>query len=94
MILPLIESFELVHVLENVSLTSLAFLGELDKYVSVSQCWIVIACAVGGETNEVVSLPVLKLATGDDFIVHAYNVVVGSSGKTIQFVACIWSGEC
>ena len=88
---PMVESFELVHVLEDVSMASFVFLGELDKYVSVSQYrfenlvinGMSLNVTVKGEANEVVNLSVLKPASsGDDFNVYTYKVLIGSAGKT------------
>ncbi len=90
-IYPMRESFELIHVLEGVSMSSLVFLGELDKYVSVSQHrfdnlmieGMTLSVMVKGEANEIVNLSVLKPnSMGSDFNVYTYKVVIGSTGTT------------
>ena len=87
---PMHESFELVHILEGVSMSSLVFLGELDKYVSVSQHrfdnlmieGMTLSVEVRGESNETVNLSVLKPNSGgSDLNIYTYPVSIGSSGK-------------
>ena len=89
-IYPMTDSFELIHVLQDVSMSSLVFLGELDKYVSVSQHrfgnlmieGMTLSVEVKGQANETVNLSVLKPnAQETDFNVYTYPVIIGSSEK-------------
>ena len=89
-IYPMHESFELIHVLEGISMSSLVFLGELDKYVSVSQHrfdnlmieGMTLTVTVKGAYNETVNLSILKPnSQGTDFNVYTYPVMIGSNGK-------------
>ena len=89
---PMIESFELIHILTNVSMSSFVFLGELDKYVSVSQYrfenlmidgMASLSVKVRGEANETVDLSVLKPnARGTDYYVYTYQVIIEANGET------------
>ena len=89
-IYPMHESFELIHILEGVSMSSLVFLGELDKYVSVSQHrfdnlmieGMTLSVEVKGGYNETVNLSVLKPNSGGtDYTIYTYPVLIGSSGR-------------
>ena len=88
---PMIESFELVQVFIDVSLTEIVFLGELDKYVSVSQHrfsnlmvqGLSLSVEVRGEVKEEVNVSILKPAPGGtDWNVYTYQVVIGADGMT------------
>ena len=88
---PMLDTFELIHILDNVSMSSLVFLGELDKYVSVSQYrfenlvinGMSLSIDIKGQTNEEVNVSVLKPNSQEtDFNIYTYQVSIGESGTT------------
>eukprot|EP01084_Bolivina_argentea_P134749 237578_1 len=90
-IFPMHESFELIHVIPGVSTSSLVFLGELNKYVSVSQhrfdnlmiAGNSLSVNVRGKPNENVSITIL-IPNNDktDWNVNTYSVVISVDGST------------
>eukprot|EP01084_Bolivina_argentea_P025902 48160_1 len=90
-IYPMHESFELIHIIPYVSTSSLVFLGELDKYVSVSQHRFTDLIVVGnslsvkvkGKPKEIVSITILAPNNDKtDWIVNKYQVMIGTKGTT------------
>eukprot|EP01084_Bolivina_argentea_P134748 237575_1 len=93
LIYPMHESFELLHIIQNVSFSSIILLGELNKYVSVSQHrfsnlninGLSMSVTITGKAKETVSISILKPTSNqndNDWNIYTYDVDIGSNGKT------------
>ena len=84
------ESFELITVIPVADMNEIVLIGELNKYVSVSQHRFSelmvngdqsLSVNVRGDLNEIVQLSLLR-PKNDDYMLYTYDVDLGETGKT------------
>mmetsp|Transcript_84029 Transcript_84029/g.102927 ORF Transcript_84029/g.102927 Transcript_84029/m.102927 type:complete len:177 (+) Transcript_84029:2-532(+) len=82
------ESFELI-LITKANLNNIVLLGELDKYVSVSQYRFnnlningnKISVDIIGASNEIVNIAILY-PNGNDWLIYRYNVMLNADGMS------------